>query len=134
MRLAAKQIGLAGAAGVLIMTLGAAQRPSLFSRVSGGLWEVSGAPGAEEPVRMCIGNLARLAQFEHRQASCERNLIRDTAEMAEFHYSCAGQGFGRTTMRLVTPRSLRVETQGISGGAPFHYVLQARRVGDCRSH
>ena len=46
MRLAAKQIGLAGAAGVLIMTLGAAQRPSLFSRVSGGLWEVSGAPGA----------------------------------------------------------------------------------------
>ena len=134
MRLAVKKIGLAGAAGVLLVTLGAAQRPSLFSRVSGGLWELSGAPAAEKPVRMCIGDLARLAQFEHRKASCERTLIRDTAEMAEFHYSCAGRGFGRTTMRLVTPRSLRVETQGISDGAPFHYVLQARRVGDCRGH
>jgi len=31
----------------------------------------------------------------------------------------------------VTPRSLRLDTQGISDGLPFHYVAQARRVGDC---
>jgi hypothetical protein len=32
---------------------------------------------------------------------------------------------------LITPRSIRIETQGISGDLPFNYVLQARRVGDC---
>jgi hypothetical protein len=32
---------------------------------------------------------------------------------------------------VLTPRSLRIATQGISGGLPFNYVLQARRVDDC---
>ena len=32
---------------------------------------------------------------------------------------------------MLTPRSLRIETQGISDSLPFNYVLQARRVGDC---
>ena len=27
--------------------------------------------------------------------------------------------------------ALRIGTQGISGGLPFNYVLQAHRVGDC---
>jgi len=32
---------------------------------------------------------------------------------------------------LITPRSIRIETQGISDNLPFNYVIQARRVGDC---
>jgi hypothetical protein len=32
---------------------------------------------------------------------------------------------------LITPRSLRIDTQGISGGYPFHYQIHARRVGNC---
>ena len=46
-------------------------------------------------------------------------------------YSCPGGGFGRSTLTMITPRSLRIETQGISDNLPFNYVLQARRVGDC---
>ena len=42
-----------------------------------------------------------------------------------------GGGFGRTKMTVLTPRSMRVETQGISNNAPFNYVLQVRRLGDC---
>jgi hypothetical protein len=29
---------------------------------------------------------------------------------------------------------LRISTQGISGGLPFNYVLQARRIGDCQKN
>jgi hypothetical protein len=58
-------------------------------------------------------------------------VIRDQPTVSEVHYTCSGGGFGQTTIGLLTPRSLRIETQGISKNAPFHYVLQARRMGDC---
>jgi hypothetical protein len=34
-------------------------------------------------------------------------------------------------MDVITPRSLRISTQGISDNLPFNYLLQARRVGEC---
>ena len=50
---------------------------------------------------------------------------------ATIEYHCAGADFGRSEIDVITPRSLRIETQGISDGLPFNYVLQARRVGEC---
>lgn len=126
--------GLTGGAALLLLALGGAQQASVLSRTSPGLWEVSGVPGRERPARMCIADLERLTRFEHRAASCTITLLRDRMDEAEVQYSCSGRGFGRTTLKLLTPRSLRVETQGISGGAPFHYVLQARRIGACPGH
>jgi hypothetical protein len=73
----------------------------------------------------------QLAQYEHLRANCERDIIRDQQSRAEIHYTCSGGAFGQTTVQLLTPRSLRIETQGISDNAPFHYVLQARRLGNC---
>ena len=32
---------------------------------------------------------------------------------------------------VLTPRSIRIETQGIADDLPFNYVIQARRVGEC---
>jgi hypothetical protein len=46
-------------------------------------------------------------------------------------YTCGAAGFGRTQIDVLTPRSLRISTQGISDGLPFNYVMQARRMGDC---
>lgn len=107
----------------------AAAAPSVLATAEGGLWEVTRS-GAQ-PVRVCAPNPALLAQFEHRGTNCTREVIRDSASSATLTYSCPGGGFGRSTLTLVTPRSLRVETQGISGNAPFNYTLQARRIGDC---
>jgi len=120
---------VAGAA-VLLLALVAAVRPAVLSQASGGLWEVSGVPGSP-PRRICLADPSVLAQFEHRKAHCTRSVIRDQRTTAEIHYSCSGGGFGQSTVSSLTPRALRIETQGISGDAPFHYVLQARRVGDC---
>ena len=123
---------IGGAAGLLLLTLtAAAARPAVLTQTRPGIWEISGIPGASAPRRLCIGDLGLLAQFEHRTASCTRVVIRDQPTVSEVHYTCSGGGFGQTTIGLLTPRSLRIETQGISKNAPFHYVLQARRMGDC---
>ena len=109
----------------------AASRPLALSVTQGGLWEVSGIRGLSAPKRVCVRDTAQLAQFEHLRASCTRVVIRDLPSMTEIHYTCAGSGFGRSQVTVVTPRSLRIETQGISGNAPFNYLLHARRVGAC---
>jgi hypothetical protein len=72
-----------------------------------------------------------LAQYEHRQARCTRVVISDKGTETVIHYTCADGGFGQSKVTLLTPRSLRIDTQGISGNLPFHYQLHARRVGEC---
>jgi hypothetical protein len=109
----------------------APQRPSVFSQTLPGIWEISGVPGAKAPIRQCLSDIALLAQFEHRNQTCVRKLIADTPSSSTIEYSCGGAGFGRTDIVAITPRSLRIGTQGISGGLPFNYVLQVRRMGDC---
>lgn len=113
----------------MLLTVAATVRPSVFTQTSGGLWEVSRANGARR--HLCLPDPVVLAQYEHLRASCTRDLIRNQDRHAEIHYTCAGGAFGQSSVDLITPRALRIETQGISGNAPFHYVLQARRVGNC---
>src|SRR3954469_11457134 len=117
----------AGAALILM----AAQRPASLAQVSPGLWEIVGAPGARSPVRECVSDFAALARFEHRARSCKGSLISRNGSSSVLAYDCGGANFGRSEINVLTPRSLRIETQGISDNMPFNYVLQARRVGDC---
>ena len=120
------------AAGIAAMVaLSAAQRPSPLAQASPGLWEISGAQGTKSPVRQCLGDLTVLAQFEHRGRNCSSRVINSNPSSTVVEYNCGGAGFGRSKIDAITPRNLRIETQGISGNLPFSYVLQARRVGDC---
>jgi hypothetical protein len=110
----------------------ASSSPSVFDQAQGGLWQLerSGAP----VVKLCVANTVALAQFEHRNTNCSRKIIRDSGQAATIRYNCAGGGFGQSDVTLLTPRSLRIQTQGISDNAPFNYTLQAHRLGDCPSH
>ena len=128
-RLGFLALATAVAAGGLILT--AAQEPSALAVASPGEWEISGVPGAKPTMRECLANLQTLAQFEHRGRTCSSHVISDQGTSTIIQYSCAGAGFGRTQIDVITPRSLRVSTQGISDNLPFNYVLQARRMGDC---
>ncbi len=119
----------AGAGGVL--TLAAAQTPVALRATSPGLWEITGVPGVKAPVRQCVADPAALAQFEHRGKSCSRSVITDGPSSTVIHYNCPAGEFGESRLTVITPRSLRIETQGISHNLPFNYVIQARRVGDC---
>jgi hypothetical protein len=120
-------------AGLGALALTAEQRPSVLAQVQPGLWEISGAPGTSTPVRQCLADVGLLARFEHRSKSCSAKTLKDGGSLVEIDYSCGGAGFGESEITVITPRSLRISTQGISGGLPFNYVLQARRLDDCPS-
>ena len=120
-----------GGAGLGALALSAAQQPSVLAGVQAGLWEISGAPGAKTPIKECVAKVASLAEFEHRGKACTMKVVRDQGSSAVVEYSCGKAGFGRSQVNVLTPRSLRIETQGISDQLPFNYVIQARRVGEC---
>jgi hypothetical protein len=105
--------------------------PAALSQVAAGVWEISGAPGSKQAVRQCFADVLTLAQFEHRGRSCSRTVLSDSAGSAVINYSCGPANFGRSEIDVITPRSLRISTQGISDQQPFNYVIQARRIGDC---
>lgn len=110
----------------------AAARPTALAQTEPGLWEISGAPGARTPIRQCVGDIAALARFEHRSNLCTQKVLKDELSSTVINYSCGSAGFGQGEIDVITPRSLRISTQGISDGLPFNYVLQARRIGDCQ--
>ena len=116
----------------LLPVLAAASSASVLSTAKPGQWEISRSGSA--PVKLCVGKIESLGQFEHRGQSCARDIIRDRDSSATISYSCQSGGFGESVLTLLTPRSLRVQTQGISDGAPFNYTFQARRLGNCPGH
>jgi hypothetical protein len=113
------------------LALTAAQRLPTLAEAQPGLWEIGGIPGANAPVRQCVTDVASLARFEHRSKACTAKMLKDAGSNSAIEYSCGRAGFGHSEIQVITPRSLRINTQGISDGLPFNYVLQARRVGDC---
>lgn len=126
------RIGLVASAMLSGACLVAANVPQALAPATGGLWEVSKSATGHDATRVCVPSPDVLAQFEHRQGRCTRTVVRDRGTAALIHYTCSDGGFGQSDMTLVTPRSLTIDTQGISGGLPFHYKLYARRVGDCQ--
>lgn len=109
----------------------AAGQPSVLAVTHPGLWEISGAPGVKAPIRKCLADVSALARFEHRSNVCTARILKDSGSSTSIDYSCGGAGFGHSQIDVITPRALRISTQGISAGLPFNYVLQARRVDDC---
>jgi hypothetical protein len=94
------------------------------------MWEIDPlGPGTR--ARLCVSDPMVFANYEHRGTTCTRVVISDGPNGAVINYTCPTGGFGRSTVKALTPRSLRVETQGIADNAPFQYVFQARRVGAC---
>jgi hypothetical protein len=131
MRMSQGSFLLAAGAAAAALALMGAQQPAALAQTQPGLWEITGAPGASAPIRQCVANVASLAQFEHRGKPCKLRVTTDRPSSALFDYSCGAAGFGRSQVDVITPRSLRIDTQGISDQLPFNYVIQARRIGDC---
>ena len=121
-----------GLLGLLIVTAAtAASLPRALAPALGGIWEVSRSATGHNPTRICVATPDMLAQFEHRQQRCARTVVSDSGSETLITYNCLSGGFGQSKMTLITPRTLRIDTQGISDNLPFHYQLHARRIGSC---
>jgi hypothetical protein len=125
------RIGIAGLLTLSAAYVAVASVPRALAPAMGGLWEVSQSATGHNPTRICVASPELLANFEHRQQRCTRNIVSDSGTETLISYNCAGGGFGQSKMKLITPRTLRIDTQGISDNQPFHYQLHARRVGNC---
>ena len=108
-----------------------AVQPGGIAAAQPGLWDVSRSATGANPVRICLADPASLVHWEDRSANCKRDLLTEQANVVTFDYRCTGGAFGRAEVTLLTPRSLKVHTQGISGGLPFDDTLYARRAGNC---
>jgi hypothetical protein len=110
-----------------------AQKPALamLDRLESGSWELRLREPGGDVQRVCLRDGRGLIQLRHQGDACERLIINDGANEVTVQYTCRGQGFGRTHIRLETARLAQIETQGIADGLPFAYNMEARRIGDC---
>lgn len=103
--------------------------PAALRQLEAGLWqlEIKG----KAPRQLCVTDPVTLVQVEHDQPGCSRFVIANDPKSSTVHYKCEGAGWGRTTVRIETPRMAAIHTQGIARNAPFDYTVEARRVGAC---
>lgn len=109
----------------------AATTPKALDGVAGGLWELEGLPGVRGSVQQCVADPLKLVLAEHKGAKCSETVLGEQGSTVRLSYQCGAAGFGQGNIKHITPRSLRVEATGIANGAPYGFVVQARRVGDC---
>jgi hypothetical protein len=107
-------------------------RAAALTKLQRGLWQLRDVEAdsvRRQPV--CLGSPKLLLQLEHRGKPCSHLVVSQDERSATVHYTCPASDFGQTSLKLETPRLAQIETQGISGGTPFSYRLEARRVGAC---
>lgn len=110
-----------------------AQRSGLMmlDRFEAGQWEVRARDTTTSRSSLCIDNGRDLVQLRHAGAACRSVVIEDTPSAVTIQYTCPGNGYGRTRIRMENARLAQIETQGIAQGLPFDYSAEARRVGSC---
>ena len=125
--------GLALAASLLCAAPVAAQRQSLvmLDRMQPGQWELVARDGSRTRERICLRDGRRLIQLRHPASICEKLIVEDTPGQVTVQYTCRGQGFGRTSIRMENSRLIQIETQGIAGGLPFEFAAEGRYLGEC---
>jgi hypothetical protein len=112
--------------------LGAAPpAPRALAGVQPGLWEVSRSAVGHGAKQICFRDMLALASAGHPGESCARRVLSDEQGKLVLYLACPGGEFARSRISVLTPRSLKLESQGVHRGAPFDLTLHARRVGSC---
>lgn len=103
---------------------------AMLDRLNPGMWEIHMRDGARSE-RVCLDDGRRLIQLRHPNLACRQFVVEDGPASVTVHYTCPGQGSGRTHLRFETPRLVQIETSGFASKLPFDFAAEARRIGDC---
>lgn len=106
--------------------------PMALEILEKGAWELSPRQPGEAGIKLCLGDPRQMIQVQHLRQRCTFHVIEDRPNHTTVHYSCPGEGQGRTTLRIETSRLAQIHTQGIAEAAPFVLAYEARRKGACR--
>ena len=69
--------------------------------------------------------------MRHAETNCSRFVVEDERDKVTIQYTCPGNGYGRTDIRMETGGLVQIESQGIVSGAPFQFAAEARHTGNC---
>lgn len=119
------------ASALLVVAAAPKDQPLVLGGVEPGAWQLREMGGAARA--LCVTDPASLLQLQHGMANCSHLLIENQPRAATVHYTCPGAGHGRTILKLETPRSLVLQTQGIDHGEPFDQHYQVTRTGACEA-
>lgn len=97
--------------------------------ITPGKWTVQVRDGATRT--LCIPDALPLIQLAHPQSGCRRLMIVDRRDSATIQYSCPAAGWGRTSIRIDSPRRVEIDTQGIVQNQPYAYQASAHYTGYC---
>jgi hypothetical protein len=124
--------GSAALATVLAAAPLEAQSPELamLDSLAKGAWNLRIRDDGSEQ-RICVRDGREFIQLRHRQASCSRFVVRDSADEVVVQYTCRGNGYGRTSIRREGNTLVQIQSQGIEGGTPFSFSAEARHNGSC---
>ncbi len=127
------------AAGLLIASVAAGAQPAhaptlrAMQGVAPGRWLFRMVGDVRPPRENCVVDPAVFLRMRLRAAECSRFVIDDSVDSLTVHYTCPGTGHVRTVLRADTPRSLRIDSEGMVNGMPFSDAMTVRRVGECRT-
>ena len=97
-----------------------------------GLWHIRRVDGGTDtPSDICLGDPRVMLQLRHPAAACGSFVVDNEAKLTTVQYSCPGAGGGRTSLRIESAAAVHIDSQGIAQNAPFAFVAEARRTGDC---
>lgn len=122
-------LGMAG----LALTVPAFAQPALtmLDGLKRGAWELKYRDGTP-PRRICVRSGREFIRLRHPGGDCNRFVVEDAKNGVTVQYTCRGDGYGRTNIRRESAELVQVDSQGIQGGRPFQFSLEARYAGACR--
>ena len=104
--------------------------PQALASLAKGSWALRDrTTGASQ--RICIRSGREVIQLRHNQPGCRQVVVHDEPRRVTVHYTCEGNGYGRTTVRVEDSGLAQLRSQGVVNGAPFSVDAEIRRVGDC---
>lgn len=107
-----------------------AQPATPLNAVAQGEWRLSEIDGPDRR-SVCVADPGALLQLRQSHASCSRFILDSDRSSVTVRYSCGGTGHGRSVLTVRSPHSIKLETQGVSAGAPFAADYDGRLVGPC---
>ena len=105
---------------------------AMLNRLEPGMWEVRSRDGGRTE-RVCLDDGRRLIQLRHPNLACKQFVVEDESSSVTVHYTCSGQGSGRTHLRFESAKLVQIDSQGVAGQLPFDFTAEARRVGSCET-
>lgn len=117
-------------AGIAAPLLAQGNGLAMLGTLTKGEWTIKHRDGTPDR-KICVRSGQELIQLRHREAGCNKFVVEDGATKVTVQYTCPGNGYGRTSIRRETATLVQLESQGIQGGLPFQFLVEARRTGSC---